>query len=68
MQRKLNVRAAGKLRDRDVQGARNILWIGINMYYGLDRPEYLRRKLHAPDFFSQILRRCDAKNVMNGKT
>ena len=34
---------AVKLRDRDVQGARNILWIAVAMYYGFDRPEYLRR-------------------------
>jgi len=33
-----------KLRDRDVQAARNILWIAISMYYGLERPEYLRRQ------------------------
>ena len=34
---------AGKLRDRDVQGARNILWITQALYYGLPRPEYLCR-------------------------
>jgi hypothetical protein len=34
---------AGKLRDRDVQGARNILWLTQAMYYGLPRPSYMRR-------------------------
>ena len=34
---------AGKLRDRDVQAARNILWLTIYKYYGLERPEYLCR-------------------------
>ena len=33
----------GKLRDRDVQAARNIAWLAYNMYYGLERPGYLRR-------------------------
>ena len=38
-----------KLRDRDVQAARrrrlwrNIAWLAYNMYYGLERPGYLRR-------------------------
>jgi hypothetical protein len=35
--------AIGKLRDRDIQAARNILWISVNEYYGLERPEYLTR-------------------------
>lgn len=30
-----------KLRDRDVQGARNILWLIIHQYLGLERPLYL---------------------------
>ena len=34
---------AGKLRDRDVQGARNILWLTQALYYGLTRPSYLCR-------------------------
>lgn len=34
---------AGRRRDRDVQAARNILWIGVAQYLGLDRPEYLCR-------------------------
>ena len=34
---------AGKLRDRDVQGARNILWLTQAMYYGLPRPAYMCR-------------------------
>ncbi len=34
---------ADKLRDRDVQAARNILWLTIYKYYGLERPEYLCR-------------------------
>ena len=33
----------GKIRDRDVQGARNILWLTFALYYGLERPKYLRR-------------------------
>ncbi len=33
----------GKLRDRDVQAARNISWLTYHMYYGLERPEYMRR-------------------------
>ncbi len=33
----------GKLRDRDVQAARNILWLTSSVYYGLPRPEYLCR-------------------------
>ena len=32
-----------KLRDRDVQAARNILWLTQYQYYGCDRPEYLSR-------------------------
>lgn len=31
----------GKLRDRDVQGARNILWLTIGQCLGLERPVYL---------------------------
>lgn len=31
-----------KIRDRDVQAARNILWLAQAMYYGQDRPAYLR--------------------------
>ena len=34
----------GKNRDRDVQGARNILWLTFALYYGLPRPEYMRRE------------------------
>ena len=34
----------GKLRDRDVQASRNILWLTQAEYYGLDRPEYLCRQ------------------------
>ncbi len=34
---------AGRCRDRDVQAARNILWLGLAMYLGHERPEYLRR-------------------------
>ena len=34
---------AGKLRDRDVQGARNILKCAVSLYYGLERPAYMRR-------------------------
>lgn len=34
----------GKWRDRDVQGARNILWIGIMEFFGDGRPAYLCRK------------------------
>lgn len=33
----------GKLRDRDVQGARNILWLTYALYYDLERPEYMSR-------------------------
>jgi len=33
----------GKLRDRDVQGARNILWAAQAVYFGFDRPSYLTR-------------------------
>ena len=33
----------GKLRDRDIQASRNILWIAVNMYYGIERPAYLTR-------------------------
>ena len=33
----------GKLRDRDVQGSRNILWLTVAEYYGLPRPSYLCR-------------------------
>ena len=32
-----------KLRDRDVQAARNITWLAYCLYYGLDRPEYMSR-------------------------
>jgi hypothetical protein len=32
-----------KRRDRDVQAARNILWLLQYMYYGADRPEYMCR-------------------------
>jgi hypothetical protein len=32
-----------KLRDRDVQAARNMLWLAQHMYFGLDRPEYMCR-------------------------
>jgi hypothetical protein len=38
----------GKLRDRDVQGARNILWLTYALYYGYERPQYLSRKAKAP--------------------
>ena len=34
----------GKLRDRDIQASRNILWIAICEYYGLERPEYLQKR------------------------
>ena len=34
---------SGKLRDRDVQGARNILWLTYALYYGLERPKYMSR-------------------------
>ena len=33
----------GKLRDRDVQGARNILWAAQAVYFGFERPSYLTR-------------------------
>ena len=33
----------GKLRDRDVQASRNILWLAMAEYYGCPRPEYLCR-------------------------
>ena len=33
----------GKLRDRDVQASRNILWLAMAEYYGYPRPEYLCR-------------------------
>jgi hypothetical protein len=33
----------GKLRDRDVQASRNILWLAMAAYYGLPRPPYLCR-------------------------
>jgi hypothetical protein len=33
----------GKLRDRDVQGARNILWLSYAQYFGFERPLYMRR-------------------------
>jgi hypothetical protein len=33
-----------KLRDRDIQAARNILWCTQLQYIGLDRPEYLQLK------------------------
>lgn len=32
---------AGKLRDRDVQASRNILWLLMAKYYGLERPDRL---------------------------
>lgn len=32
-----------KIRDRDVQGARNILWLTQYMYYGAERPSYMCR-------------------------
>ena len=34
----------GKVRDRDIQASRNILWLAIHEYYGLERPDYLRRQ------------------------
>ena len=33
----------GKLRDRDVQGARNILWLTQALFFGLPRPDYMCR-------------------------
>jgi hypothetical protein len=33
----------GKLRDRDVQASRNILWLAMAEYYGTPRPAYLCR-------------------------
>lgn len=33
----------GKLRDRDVQAARNILWLTILEFYGAERPWYMTR-------------------------
>ena len=33
----------GKVRDRDIQASRNILWLTMYMYYGLERPKYLCR-------------------------
>ena len=33
----------GKQRDRDVQGARNMLWLTQLEYFGLERPAYLSR-------------------------
>jgi hypothetical protein len=39
--------STGKLRDRDVQASRNILWLAAAEYYGLPRPEYLCR-IRAP--------------------
>ena len=50
MERSLRLRSCttchpdGKLRDRDVQGARNILWATQHEYYGQQRPEYMRRR------------------------
>ena len=38
-----NCSTTGKLRDRDVQGARNILWAAQAAYFGFDRPSYLTR-------------------------
>ena len=39
---------AGKLRDRDVQAARNILWLTYARYYDYERPEYLKRRRVQP--------------------
>ncbi len=36
----------GKLRDRDVQAARNILWLTIYKFYGAERPWYMTRSFH----------------------
>jgi hypothetical protein len=36
-----------RIRDRDVQASRNILWCTIAKFYGLDRPEYLKRPIRA---------------------
>ena len=33
----------GKLRDRDVQGERNILWLTQALFFGLPRPDYMCR-------------------------
>lgn len=33
----------GKLRDRDVQAARNILWLTQHEYFGAERPQYMCR-------------------------
>ena len=34
----------GKLRDRDIQASRNILIVTLCLFWGYDRPEYLRRR------------------------
>jgi hypothetical protein len=39
----------GKTRDRDVQGARNILWLAYALYSGAPRPEYLQRRRVLPE-------------------
>jgi hypothetical protein len=39
----LNNESGDKRRDRDVQAARNILWLLQYMYYGVDRAEYMCR-------------------------
>lgn len=43
LRRRTQCSSDGKLRDRDVQGARNILWLTQALYFGAPRPEYLRR-------------------------
>jgi hypothetical protein len=40
----INCEMEGKVRDRDIQASRNILWLTIHWYYGLDRPQYLCRQ------------------------
>ena len=37
----------GKLRDRDVQAARNMLWLALLQYFGLERPSYFCRPARA---------------------
>jgi hypothetical protein len=37
-----------KIRDRDVQAARNILWLAQAEHFGVERPEYLQRPKRAP--------------------
>lgn len=37
----------GKLRDRDVQAARNMLWLTQHEYYGAPRPQYLCKQPRA---------------------